>query len=280
VRSITTISFDGDATLWDFDKVMRHSLSVARAELRRRVPMPACSALTIEKMIEIRNGVAADLQGVTVDLEEVRLQAFRRTLAYVGHTDEALAEELNARYLRHRFEDIELYSDVVPALDALGSGYPLGLLSNGNGYPDRCGLPDRFGFVVFAQDVGVAKPDPAMFHEACRQAGCAPDVLVHVGDSLRTDVAGSNGVGAVSVWLNREGCESVADAQPHHEIRSLAELPDVVRECGTGATQAGSAATRRRRGLRFPAPRRRGRRSRRPVHPRPRTHPPAGGASA
>ena len=33
---IKAISFDGDMTLWDFEKVMRHSLSLALAELRRR----------------------------------------------------------------------------------------------------------------------------------------------------------------------------------------------------------------------------------------------------
>jgi len=63
-----------------------------------------------------------------------------------------------------------------------------------------------------------------MFHAACKLAGCAPRELMHVGDSIRADVAGANGVGAVSVWLNRDGRENNAGIAPDIEIRSLTEL--------------------------------------------------------
>jgi putative hydrolase of the HAD superfamily len=227
-KRINAVSFDGDMTLWDFRKVMRHSLAIALAELRRRVPGQPSLDLTIEKMIEIRNAVAAELKGVTVNLEEIRLLAFERTLEHLGCPDTALAAELNELYLKHRFEDIELYPDVVPALDALRAHVPIGLVSNGNGYPERCGLPDRFSFVVFSQDVGVDKPDPRMFLVACELAGCAPGELVHVGDSLEKDVAGANGVGAVSVWLNREDDRNDTGIVPDHEVRDLRKLASIV----------------------------------------------------
>jgi FMN phosphatase YigB (HAD superfamily) len=83
---------------------------------------------------------------------------------------------------------------------------------------------------VFSQDVGVEKPDPAIFAVACSQAGCAPAELVHVGDSLATDVAGANAAGAVSVWLNRHGVENRTGIRPDYEIRSLSELAGIVRE--------------------------------------------------
>jgi putative hydrolase of the HAD superfamily len=228
-RQITTISLDGDATLWDFEKVMRYSLSITLAELRHRVCSPAASDLTVEKMIEIRNAVAAELKGKIINLEEIRLQAFRRTIESVGFAADSLradslATDLNALYLKHRFEDIELYPDVIPALDALCADFCVGLLSNGNSYPDRCGLSDRFSFVVFSQNVGFEKPHPAIFIAVCQQARCAPAQLIHVGDSLESDVAGANAVGAVSVWLNRSRIENETSIVPDHEIRSLAEL--------------------------------------------------------
>jgi FMN hydrolase / 5-amino-6-(5-phospho-D-ribitylamino)uracil phosphatase len=221
---IRAISFDGDMTLWDFRKVMQHSLALTLEELQRRVPSRASAALTIDRMIEIRNSVAAELKGSSVNLEEIRFQAFRRTLDSVGCADDTLAADLNGLYLHHRFEDIELYPDVIPVLDALRADFCVGLLSNGNGYPERCGLPGRFRFVVFSQDLGVEKPDARMFYAACEQAGCAPRELMHVGDSLRADVVGANGVGAVSVWLNRDGREKDASIAPDIEIRSLTGL--------------------------------------------------------
>ena len=228
IRRVKAVSFDGDMTLWDFQKVMRHSLAIALDELRRRIPGPASANLTIDRMIAIRNAVAEELRSIVVNLEEMRFQAFKRTLESIGCADDAFAVDLNALYLRHRFEDVELYSDVIPTLDALRDDFVLGLLSNGNGYPERCGLPNRFRFVVFSQDVGAEKPDPEIFREACKRAGCQPRELMHVGDSLESDVAGANGVGTVSVWLNREGIPNSTCVVPDYEIRSLAQVVEIV----------------------------------------------------
>jgi hypothetical protein len=96
MRHITTLSFDGDATLWDLGKVMGHSLSISLDELRRRLPGRVSDELTVDKMIEIRNAVAAELKGNTVNLEEIRLQAFKRTVESVGCADDDLAADLNA----------------------------------------------------------------------------------------------------------------------------------------------------------------------------------------
>ncbi|MEE8386214.1 MAG: hypothetical protein V3S01_09870, partial [Dehalococcoidia bacterium] len=117
--AITTISFDGDGTLWDFEKVMRHSLDYALAELRDAAPTAARS-LTVDTMIAIRNEVARELKGKETNLEKVRLAAFKRTLEHIGVRDDALAARVNGVYLKHRFEDTELFDDVVPTLDALG----------------------------------------------------------------------------------------------------------------------------------------------------------------
>ncbi len=229
---IMAISFDGDMTLWDFEKVMRHSLALTLAELRRCVPGQSSSNLTIDGMIEIRNSVAAELKGKTANLEKIRFLAFKRTVELAGCDDDTLAVDLNALYLKHRFEDIELYPDVIPSLDALRLDFSLGLLSNGNGYPERCGLPDRFSFVVFSQDVGVDKPAAEMFLAACKQAGCAPGELMHVGDSLESDVGGANRVGAVSVWLNRDAKQNDSGIVPDYEIRSLTELAEIAKRNG------------------------------------------------
>ena len=228
---ISAISFDGDMTLWDFQKVMRHALKKALAELRRLVPNQPARDLSIEEMIAIRGEVEEAEQGRTWNHEEIRRLAFERTLETIGCPDRDLAAHLNAVYLKHRFEDIELYPDVIPALDRLAPHFKLGLLSNGNSYPDRCGLEGRFAFVVFSQDVRVRKPDRRIFEITARKAGCPLDELLHVGDSLRNDVMGANEAGARSVWLNRDGLANDAGITADYEIGTLAELPGIV---GTG----------------------------------------------
>lgn len=225
---IRAISFDGDQTLWDFRKAMRGSLGHVLAALRQAVPGQGTAALTIDRMTEVRERTAASLSGLR--LEDIRLEAFRRTLSLVGVEDDELACELNTIYVRHRFGDIELYPDVLPVLDELSPRFGLGLLSNGNTYPERCGLEGRFQFIVFAQDVGIEKPDPRIFDIALERAGCARDELLHVGDSLETDVGGARNAGVKAVWLNRDGRENSGGVVPDTEIISLAELATVVRE--------------------------------------------------
>ncbi len=225
---IVAISFDGDGTLWDFEAVMRRSLHHALVELHRLAPHVS-SSLSIETMIAIRNQVADELRGRVTSFEAIRLEAFRRTLEHVGDPNDALAAHLNEVYLKHRFEDIELFPDVLPTLDALRVRFALGLLSNGNSYPERCGLGGRFRFVVFSQDHGCEKPDPRLFEVAVRRAGCSRHHLLHVGDSLRNDVAGARSAGIRSVWLNRERKPNDTDIVPYLEISSLAELAEI---CG------------------------------------------------
>lgn len=225
---ITTISFDGDMTLWDFQKVMRHALKHTLTVLQNEVSTERAQVLTVEKMIEIRNLLAEELKGEFWKLEELRRVAFERTLEWVEHPNKDLATHLNQVYLKHRFEDIELYDDVIPTLDILSQHFNIGLLSNGNSYPDRCGLEGRFAFVVLSQDVQVEKPDPKIFDITAERAGCQIEHLLHVGDSLQNDVAGAQKSGARSVWLNRDGSANDTRIDIDFEVASLSEIPSLL----------------------------------------------------
>ena len=225
---ISAISFDGDMTLWDFLKVMRHSLKHTLAELQKQRPTQRVLNLSIDKMIAIRDQFAESVKGEVWNLEEIRLGAFERTLEHVGCPDKDLAAHLNAIYLKHRFEDIELYPDVIPTFDILAPHFKLGLLSNGNNYPERYGLDGLFAFVVFSQDVQFAKPDPRIFQITAQRAGCELTQMLHVGDSLKNDVFGAKNVGAPSVWLNREGVPNDTETEPDYEVTSLADILAIV----------------------------------------------------
>lgn len=227
MKKITTISFDADGTLWDFEGVMRHALGCALDELHCLVPSVPDS-LSIETLIAIRDRVAEEHKGRGLTHEAIRLEAFKQTLQIIKSPDADLAAHLNTLYLKHRFEDIQLFDDVLPALNALQGDYMMGLLSNGNTYPEHCGLEGYFQFVVFAQDYGIQKPDPRLFEIAIEQAGCTKRQLLHIGDSFQNDIVGAKRAGVKSVWLNRQGMNNEAEQQPDFEISSLRELTKVL----------------------------------------------------
>lgn len=227
--SIKAISFDGDGTLWDFDAVMRQSLHHVLEELEK-LDNEAAARLDVDKMIDIRNKVALELKGKATNLEAIRREAFRRTLRDIGKANDDLAEHLNAIYIKHRFEDTRPYDDVLPVLRDLRNKYSLGLLSNGNSYPERTGLSGIFQFVIFSQDYGIEKPDPGIFQITLNKAQCSLQELLHVGDSLVNDVSGAKGVGVKSVWLNRKEIPNGTGITPDFEIKSLKELPEILRQ--------------------------------------------------
>ncbi len=229
MNKITTISFDADGTLWDFERVMRHALGCVLVELRRLVPSVP-DLLSIETLIAIRDQVAEEQKGRGLTHEAIRLEAFKRTLQFIESPDDDLAAHLNALYLKHRFEDIQLFDDVLPILNTLQDHYMMGLLSNGNTYPERCGLGGYFRFVVFAQDYGIQKPDPRLFEIAIKCAGCTKRQLLHIGDSFQNDIIGAKQVGVRSVWLNRQREDNATRGQHDFEISSLRELTGVLEQ--------------------------------------------------
>ncbi len=221
------VTFDADGTLWDFDKARQLSLRHAFRELRQADPV-AASKLSVEMMQEIRDRVAAGQKGRAASLEKVRLESFRQALREAGRPDDTLARHLTQVYLKHRFEDIGLFPDAAPALQWLGTRFTLGIVSNGNSYPDRCGLKGVFSFAVFSQDHGAEKPDPRLFETALERAGCARNQLLHVGDSLDTDVAGAVNAHIKCVWVNRKRMRNDSDVQPDYEISALTELKTIL----------------------------------------------------
>jgi putative hydrolase of the HAD superfamily len=140
---------------------------------------------------------------------------------------------------------------VMEGLRALaGSGLPLGVVSNSDGSvegelrrlgvcyavsgtpagneprePEAAGVP--VGVVVDSAVVGVAKPDPAIFRIALDALGLPADsTVLHVGDSLRFDVAGALAAGLQPVHMDPYGFCSAPDGHPH--VRSLTGLLDLI----------------------------------------------------
>jgi putative hydrolase of the HAD superfamily len=87
--------------------------------------------------------------------------------------------------------------------------------------PDAAGIP--VGVVVDSAVVGVAKPDPAIFGIALDALGVpASGTVLHVGDSLRYDVAGALAAGLEPVHLDPYGFCPAPDG--HRHVRTLADL--------------------------------------------------------
>lgn len=227
---LAAVFFDGDGTLWDFGRLMRRALTITLAHLRTLRPGRETSALDVDALVDDRRVVELELSDAGLRLEQLRLKAFERSLQRIGTHDHELAQVLNAVYLRERFTDVPLFDDVLPVLRDLAQRMPIGLLSNGNGYPERSGLGGLFTTCVFSDDHGIRKPDRRLFDIAADVIGADPAQLALVGDSLAADVTGALDAGWAAIWINRAGSTSRCPAgaieiATLHDLSAALQLP-------------------------------------------------------
>jgi putative hydrolase of the HAD superfamily len=85
-----------------------------------------------------------------------------------------------------------------------------------------------FKSTVFSDEVGYCKPDPKVFEKALNELEARPEEAVHVGDLLRTDIAGAKAIGMNAVWVSDTGDYLQGDCRPDFVIKRLPELLDVI----------------------------------------------------
>ena len=96
----------------------------------------------------------------------------------------------------------------------------------------RLGLGDLFPVhaVIVSSDVGVAKPDPAIFELALDRLGYLAEETVFVGDSWQADMVGAMNAGLHAIWFNRKGAEPLTAHEPIAIIKQLSELDRILSE--------------------------------------------------
>ncbi|HWY77427.1 MAG TPA: HAD-IA family hydrolase, partial [Verrucomicrobiae bacterium] len=100
------------------------------------------------------------------------------------------------------------FDDVLPALNALAAlDLRLGIISNWDDrlgpLLDQLGLSKFFEAIVISCDVGFPKPSPVIFEHTSKKLGVALEQILHVGDSLETDIAGAQSAGCSAVLIER-----------------------------------------------------------------------------
>ena len=100
-----------------------------------------------------------------------------------------------------------LFPGVGEALKALSGRYKLGIIANQkSGMEQRLKEHGIYGFFsVFAGsgDVGLSKPDPAIFQYALYKAGCTARRAVMIGDRLDNDIYPAKKLGMTTVWVKQ-----------------------------------------------------------------------------
>lgn len=157
-------------------------------------------------------------------LYECELLSLRETLSPLVHGDVDAAPYVAD--LEAYWRSAPIHQDAAEFLACVD--VPTCCVSNADRKPlmtaiDNHGL--RFDAVITSEDARCYKPDPAIFRLAAAALGVSPHRLMHIGDSLHSDVGGAAKLGITTTWLRRERrIHDVGICKPDYIIASLVEV--------------------------------------------------------
>lgn len=226
MNNIRTITIDLDDTLWEIHPVIK------RAELRlyewlgenypRITELYAPSDLR-----EIRSEIVVEFADRAHDLTFLRHTVLGRIGAAAGYTTDFIEDAFNVFDAVRN--DVDLFPEVVPALEVLASHFQVIAVTNGNANLETIGIRHLFDDVVTAAMAGAAKPAAAVFAMAVDVGGSSNAETLHVGDHPHYDVDGARAAGLRTAWVNRKAAawpdEFVA---PDIEVVHVGELPGLL----------------------------------------------------
>jgi 2-haloacid dehalogenase len=223
--------FDADDTLFDYTRAEAHALAYAFAHFKLEY-RPEFH-LALYRKINLR--IWDEFERQLITSAELRPERFRRYCKELG-IDSIPAEEFSRVYLQGLAQGSFLVEGAVEVIAALAPYFQLALLSNGLSEVQRprwsnSRLDTYFPVRVISDEIGVAKPAPGIFAYALKACGHEDKATVlMIGDSLTSDIAGGNAFGIDTCWYNPSHRPIPPDNPPTYVIRSLGELPTLLRQ--------------------------------------------------
>ncbi len=224
---VKAISLDLDDTLWPVWPAIERAEKALEKWLSQHAPMAAALFANPKARHDLREQVSRSRPALRYNLSAIRREAIRLAL-YRSGEDPLLAEPAFEVFFDER-NRVTLFEDVLPGLEFLSARFPLVALSNGNADIQRIGLGQFFQASISAQQFGVGKPDPKIFHAAAESVGFVPADVLHVGDDCALDVLGALDCGMQTVWVNRADHAWPHAQVPHETVATLTELCDYFR---------------------------------------------------
>lgn len=225
-KKYTTLLFDVDNTLLDFDTDEKNALKKTLSEIGA-----PDSPEILRRYSEINAGLWRDFEKALVTKEELKNTRFRCLFEEIGFSCPVSSKEINDRYLDHLGEGGKTIPGAKETVKALfEQGYKIYIVTNGVEHTQksrlkRSGLDQYITDSFVSEKIGIQKPFKAYFdfvfdniEEKDRTK------LLLIGDSLGSDIKGALDSGIDCVWLNPGKKKNTVCGDPTVEISDIRQL--------------------------------------------------------
>ncbi|MGT2929325.1 HAD family hydrolase [Streptococcus dentasini] len=172
-----------------------------------------------------------------ISMQEMHIYRIKEALKKFGYR---ISDEEALRFQKD-YENYQKKITLSPQIKAMlaqlaESGVTLGVITNGpKGHQQQkikqLGLQEWFlsERIIISSDVGVAKPDQAIFDLAYHAISLPLSQCYYIGDSFENDVKGAKGAGWKSIWFNRrDNSLFEGDLRPDKIVSSEEELAKTI----------------------------------------------------
>lgn len=224
---IKHIFFDLDHTIWDFDRNAQETLQ----ELYLHYQLDQIGLASADEFIatytENNHQLWAEYHVGKISKETLRAERFSRTFLQLGVAPEKIPHQFEDDYVRMTPTKTNLFLGSEKVLAYLQQKYTLHIISNGFKEStlikmEVSGLNPYFTNVIISEDVGVNKPDKAIFEYALDKAKAQVHESIMIGDSIEADIRGAQGFGMKAIYFNPLQKDLPEDVQ--WQINHLEEL--------------------------------------------------------
>jgi putative hydrolase of the HAD superfamily len=225
--SYTTIFFDLDHTLWDYETSARETLR----ELYDHYLLNDLGIASFDDFHQQFRTVNQQLWHLydhgKIGSEVIRAERFKQILAHFNVHEESVSQKLSADYLDLCPRKGNLMPGALQALNYLSKRYRMTVITNGFDDVQRIKLEagnitQYFNHIITSQKAGYKKPAREIFDFALEENKIEAGAAIMIGDNLATDIAGARNAAIDVIFYNPDRLDHQASVT--HEIRHLEEL--------------------------------------------------------
>ncbi len=198
------IIFDLDDTLCDWQAAQQSAeLAINDFLLSHEVD----HGLFWQHFHHINEDLYTDFVNGKLKKHEYRVHRFAAPLTQQYPHKHHLASQINDLFMQTALQSIHAVAGVQQVLEkALNHHYQIGILTNGASDSQRekirrLGLEPYIHAICISEEVGIGKPNPQAFYNACARLNCQPEHCIMVGDSWLNDIAPAQALGMGTYWV-------------------------------------------------------------------------------
>ena len=222
------IIFDADETLFDFKKSEREAFKNAMLE----IDIPYDEEYHLNIYQGINTAIWKEFEEGLITQEKLKIERFKRLSSKLNI--EFDAAQFAQSYMKHLANGSFLLDEGEALVQTLYTDYILTIVTNGLTSVQekrirKSVIAKYFKEIVISEEIGVSKPNPAIFEHALKNISYTDkSKVLMIGDSLTSDIQGGINFEIDTCWYNPNNLVNETGIKPTYEISNLNDLPDLL----------------------------------------------------